>query len=138
MKKNNSAYIILLLAALFFFFIKINQRGKNTNIRSRVTVQNASDTYLKIRDTAKNIIYTEKIICKMNCMGITKVDVKEIMQVGELNFDEAEETADNVYPIKGKTTTGKNLVISMLLEDTCKRLVTVVNKDTTNNCAMCK
>jgi Domain of unknown function (DUF4258) len=133
MKKNNSAYIILLLAALLFFFIKINQRGKKTNIRSRVTVENAVDTYQKIRDTTKPIIYSEKINCRMDCMGITKADVKEMMQIGELNFD-ADAAVDNVYPIAGKTKAGQNLVISMLLEDSCKRLVTVVNKDTSNNC----
>jgi hypothetical protein len=137
MKKNNSAYIILLLAALLFFFIKINQRGKKANIHSRVTVENAVDTYLKIRDTAKQIIYNDKITCKMQCMGITKADVQEMMQIGELNF-EAVEVTENVYPIVGKTKAGKNLVISMLLEDTCKRLVTVVNKDTSNNCDMCR
>jgi predicted DNA binding protein len=137
MKKNNSAYIILLLAALLFFFIKINQRGKKANIRSRVTVENAVDTYFKIRDTTKQIIYNYKITCKMQCMGITKADVQEMMQIGELNF-EAVEAIENVYPIVGKTKTGKNLVISMLLEDTCKRLVTVVNKDTSNNCDMCR
>jgi hypothetical protein len=137
MKKNNSAYIILLLAALLFFFIKINQRGKKTNIRSRVTVENTVDTYLKIRDTTKPIFYSEKVICKMQCVGILKADVQEIMQVGELNF-EADDKVDNVYPITGKTKSGKNMVVSMLLEDTCKRLVTVVNKDTSNNCDMCR
>jgi hypothetical protein len=137
MKKNNSAYIILLLAALLFFFIKINQRGKKTNIRTRVTVENTVDTYLKIRDTTKPIIYGENITCNMQCVGITKADVQEIMQVGELNF-EADDKVDNVYPIAGKTKAGKNMVVSMLLEDTCKRLVTVVNKDTSNSCDNCK
>lgn len=137
MKKNNSALIILLLVALIYFFIKINQRGKNTNIRNRVTVENAADTYLKIRDTVKTIFYSDNILCRMTCMGITKADVKEILQVGELNFD-AGEAIGNVYPIKGETKTGKKLVISMQFEDTLKRVVTVVNKDTSNNCDMCK
>jgi hypothetical protein len=137
-KKNNSAYIILLLAGLLFFFIKINQRGKNTNIRSRVTVENAADTYFKIRDTLKPILYTDSIQCRMKCMGITPADVREIMQVGELNFDASAIEVDKVYPIKGKTNAGKNLVVGITLEDTCKRVLIVVNKDTSNNCDMCK
>ncbi len=137
MKKNNSALIILLLAALLFFFIKINQRGKNANIRNRVTVDNTVDTYLKIRDTLKPIIYSDNIECRMKCIGISKEDVKEILQEGELNFG-AGEAMDNLYPVKGKTNSGKNLVITMQFEDTLKRVITVVNKDTTNNCDMCK
>lgn len=137
MKKNNSAYIILLLAALFFFFIKINQRGKKTNIHSRITVENAMDTYLKIRDTTKSIFYSNNIECRMKCLGITKEDVKEILQIGELNFD-AGDGSEILYPLQGKTKLGKNLVVSIIFEDSFKKVITVVNKDTSNNCDMCK
>lgn len=137
MKKNNSAYIILLLAALFFFFIKINQRGKNTTIQSRVTVQNATDTYLKIRDTTKTVFYNDNIQCRMKCMGISKDDVKEVLQNGELNFDGSNAT-ENLYPIKATTKAGKNLVVGVVFEDSLKKIYSVVNKDTSNNCDMCK
>ena len=135
-KQNNSAYIILLMAGLLFFFIKMNQRGKKTNIRNRVTVENATDLYIKLRDTTKPVLFTENIICKMDCAKITKAEVDEILKNGELNFEG--EKDPSIYPVTGKTTAGKNLIVRLKMDSTVKQIYTVVNVDTTNNCENCK
>ena len=134
-KQNNSAYIILLLAALLFFFIKINQRGKKANIRERITVENATDFYTKLRDTTKPFTYTNNIICKMDCEKITKVEVDEILKTGELNF--AGEKDPNMYPIVGKTTTGKNLIVRLKIDSTSKQVYTIANVNSTYKCENC-
>ena len=135
-KQNYSAYIILLMAALFLFFIKMNQRGKQANIREVVTVQNAIDFYIKLRDTTKPFTYSDNIICRMDCAKITKADVEEILKSGELNF--AGENDPSIYPITGKTSAGKSLIVRLKMDSAIKQVFTVANIERTDNCENCK
>ena len=114
----------------------MNQRGKKANIKERITVENATDFYLKLRDTTKPFTYADNIICTMDCAKITKADVDEILKTGELNF--GEEKDPSIYPITGKTTAGKNLIVSLKMDSAIKQVYKVVNVDNTSNCQNCK
>jgi Domain of unknown function (DUF4258) len=135
-KKQQTGYIILLMAALAFFFIKINQRGKNTNIKQRFTIGNVTEAYTQIRDTSLPIDYSNIITCEMECRQITANDVAEIMQKGELNFG-SDDTYD-AYPLEGKTASGKSLRVIFKIDNGKKQVLSTVDLNNIVKCNNCK
>ncbi len=139
MKKQNTGYIILLLAALLFFFIKTNQRGKKTNIRERVTVENATDAYTQLRGGNKTITYSRHAKCRMECRHIDESEVKEILQNGEINFGKEQESEKGVtYPLEGKTHDGQHVRIVFAPHENDVTVVTAIDLDTDWPCGDCK
>ena len=139
MKKQNTGYIILLLAALLFFFIKTNQRGKKTNIRERVTVENATDAYTQLRGGNKTITYSRHAKCRMECRHIDESEVKEILQNGEINFGKEQESEKGVtYPLEGKTHEGQRVRIVFAPHENDVTVVTAIDLDTDWPCGDCK
>jgi hypothetical protein len=138
-KKQNTGYIILLLAGLCFFFIKVNQRGKNTNIRQRITVGNATDVYNQLRGSDKKIIYSRHATCRMECRHIDESEVKEILQTGELSLNKEQESEKGVtYPLEGKTHDGQHVRIVFAPHDNTITVVTAIDLDTNWPCSDCK
>jgi hypothetical protein len=139
LKNKNTSYLVLLIAALALFFIKRLQRGNNTNIKDRVTVQNATDAYTQLRGGNKTITYSRHAKCRMECRHIDESEVKEILQTGEINHGKEEESEKGVtYPLEGKTHDGQHVRIVFAPHENDVTVVTCIDLDTDWPCGDCK
>jgi Domain of unknown function (DUF4258) len=138
-KKQQMSYVIFLMAALFLFFIKKNQRGKNTNIAERVTVESATDAYTQLRGGNKTIAYSRHAKCRMECRHIDESEVKEILLKGEINYNKEIETEKGVtYPLEGVTHDGQHVRIVFAPHETDVTVVTCIDLDKDWPCGDCK
>jgi hypothetical protein len=139
-KRNNSLSIIVLIAAaLLLFFVKQNQRGNKTNIKDRVTVENATDAYTQLRGGNKTISYSRHAKCRMECRHIDESEVKEILQTGEINHNKEQESEKGVtYPLEGKTHDGQHVRIVFAPHENNITVVTAIDLDTDWPCGDCK
>jgi hypothetical protein len=127
------------MAALFLFFIKKNQRGKNTNIAERVTVESATDAYTQLRGGNKTIAYSRHAKCRMECRHIDESEVKEILLKGEINYNKETETEKGVtYPLEGVTHDGQHVRIVFAPHETDVTVVTCIDLDKDWPCGDCK
>jgi Domain of unknown function (DUF4258) len=138
-KKQQTPYIILLIAALFLFFIKKNQRGSNTKMKDRVTVENVTDAYTQLRSGNKTLSYSRHAKCRMECRHIDESEVKEILQKGEINFNKEQETEKGVtYPLEGVTHDGQHVRIVFAPHENDVTVVTCIDLDKDWPCGDCK
>ncbi len=139
-KRNNSLSIVVLIAAaLLLFFVKKNQRGSNTNIRDRVTVENATDAYTQLRGGNKTISYSRHAKCRMECRHIDESEVKEILQTGEINHGKQQESEKGVtYPLEGTTHDGQHVRIVFAPHENNITVVTAIDLDKDWPCGDCK
>jgi hypothetical protein len=139
LKNKNISYIVLLIAALALFFIKRAQRGANTDIRDRVTVQNATEAYTQLRGSNKAIKYSKHAKCRMDCRHIDEAEVKEILQKGEINYSKEQENEKGIsYPLEGVTHDGQHVRIVFAPHENDVTVVTVIDLDTNWPCGDCK
>jgi hypothetical protein len=138
-KNKNISLFALLAAALILFFVKNNQKGSKTNIRDRVTVENATDAYTQLRSGNKTISYSRHAKCRMECRHIDESEVKEILQKGEINFAKEKESEKGVtYPLEGVTHDGQHVRIVFSPNENNVTVVTAIDLDTNWPCGDCK
>jgi acetylornithine deacetylase/succinyl-diaminopimelate desuccinylase-like protein len=138
-KNKNISLFALLAAALILFFVKNNQKGSKTNIKDRVTVENATDAYTQLRGGNKTISYSRHAKCRMECRHIDESEVKEILQKGEINFSKEKESEKGVtYPLEGVTHDGQHVRIVFAPHDNTVTVVTAIDLDTNWPCGDCK
>jgi Domain of unknown function (DUF4258) len=138
-KNKNISLFALLVAALILFFVKNNQKGSKTNIRDRVTVENATDAYTQLRSGNKTISYSRHAKCRMECRHIDESEVKEILQKGEINFAKEKESEKGVtYPLEGVTHDGQHVRIVFSPHENNVTVVTAIDLDTNWPCGDCK
>jgi Domain of unknown function (DUF4258) len=138
-KNKNISLFALLAAALILFFVKNNQKGSKTNIRDRVTVENATDAYTQLRSGNKTIFYSRHAKCRMECRHIDESEVKEILQKGEINFAKEKESEKGVtYPLEGVTHDGQHVRIVFSPNENNVTVVTAIDLDTNWPCGDCK
>jgi hypothetical protein len=138
-KNKNISLFALLAAALILFFVKNNQKGSKTNIRDRVTVENATDAYTQLRSGNKTISYSRHAKCRMECRHIDESEVKEILQKGEINFAKEKESEKGVtYPLEGVTHDGQHVRIVFSPHENNVTVVTAIDLDTNWPCGDCK
>jgi hypothetical protein len=138
-KKQNLSYLLLLMAALLFFFVKKNQRGKNTKINDRVTLENSTDAYTQLRGGNKTLNYSRHAKCRMECRKIDESEVKEILQKGEINFNKEQDGEKGVtYPLEGVTHDGQRVRIVFAPHENDVTVVTCIDLDTDWPCGDCK
>ncbi len=138
-RSNSLSIVVLIAAALLLFFIKKNQRGSKTNIRDRVTVENATEAYTQLRGGNKTISYSRHAKCRMECRHIDESEVKEILQTGEINHNKEQESEKGVtYPLEGTTHDGQHVRIVFAPKGNTITVVTVIDLDTDWPCGDCK
>jgi Domain of unknown function (DUF4258) len=138
-KKQQISYVLLLMAALFLFFIKKNQRGNNTKMKDRVSVESATDAYTQLRAGNKTISYSRHAKCRMECRHIDESEVKDILQKGEINYNKEEVTEKGVtYPLEGITKDGQHVRIVFAPHETDVTVLTCIDLDKDWPCGDCK
>ncbi len=138
-KKQQLSFLVLILSALFLFFVKKNQRGKNTSIKDRVTVESATEAYTQLRGGNKTLSYSRHAKCRMECRQIDESEVKEILQKGEINFNKEKETEKGVtYPLEGVTHDGQHVRIVFAPNENDVTVVTCIDLDKDWPCGDCK
>ena len=135
MKSKSFPFLILLAAALLFFLVKKNQRGKQSG---RVTVDAVKDDYFALRSGNKTIKYSRHAKCRMDCRQIDESEVKEILAIGEINYNKEETTEKGVtYPLEGTTRDGQHVRIVFAPKENEIVVVTAIDLDKDWPCGDC-
>ena len=71
------------------------------------------------------IFYTPQVLCRMNCLQISKENIEEIMQKGIINFNQSDRGAKPcpVLVLQGETNNGKKLKV---IFSQCKSKTSVI------------
>ncbi|MHA4807010.1 DUF4258 domain-containing protein [Flavitalea flava] len=91
-----------------------NQKGKAGNRSRQNDAAHAADEVLDldpIDRQAEHLIYTRHARCRMGCRHITEVEIREILQNGEINYHKSELRShpDPKYALEGHTKEGQHL-----------------------------
>ena len=136
MKNKSFPFLILIAALLLFFWVKKNQRGKQAG---RVTVDAVKDDYLSLRRGNKTIKYSRHAKCRMDCRQIDESEVKEILAIGEINYNKEQTSEKGVtYPLEGTTHDGQHVRIVFAPKEKEIVVVTAIDLDKDWPCGDCK
>lgn len=136
MKNKSFPFLILIAALLLFFWVKKNQRGKQPG---RVTVDAVKDDYYSLRGGNKTIKYSRHAKCRMDCRQIDESEVKEILAIGEINYNKEQTSEKGVtYPLEGTTHDGQHVRIVFAPKEKEIVVVTAIDLDKDWPCGDCK
>ena len=125
-------WLLFLAAAIFLYWIKSNQRGGSKTQSSQST-----EVSSKLDRSPANISYSKHARCGMDCRHIDEMEVKEILEKGEINYDRVEEDAQGLtIPLEGVTRDGQKVRIVFAPKKNKTVVVTAIdlNKDWPCDC----
>ena len=85
-----------------------------------------------------HLIYTHHALCRMDCRHISKENIVEILQKGDINFKKTDvnDTPCPTYAVQGYTTTQENIRVIFAQSDSVTKVVTCydLHQDFECNC----
>jgi len=136
MYKKYISYFVLLGAGFLLWFVKAHQASsypviKNTN--TAIVIPSVNETADEgLNRKAHNIIYSKHARCRMACRHIDESEVKEILEIGQVNKNKIEADArGKTYPLEGVTHDKQHVRIVFAPKgDDAVEVVTCIDLDT--------
>ncbi|MEI6946319.1 DUF4258 domain-containing protein [Paraflavisolibacter sp. H34] len=129
MKSKPTSSLLVLLLALASFFVyrwdSLRKSGPEEQLRSQ-----------RFDRRTRTLIYTRHALCRMDCRQITKTDIQEIMQAGEINYAKSN-SGDKpcpTYALQGRTSDGQNIRVIFAQCDQETKVVTCYEVDREVEC----
>jgi hypothetical protein len=126
-KRRNAIVLIVLIAVLII--IKLIAFYKRNNI-----FENSSNSN-SFRDTS-HLILTNHSKCRMDCRHITQQEIKEIIQVGKVNYSKSGTgtKGDETYALEGYSNEHQHLRIVVAPESDGLVVITCIDLDNDWQC----
>lgn len=83
-----------------------------------------------------SVIYTKHALCRMDCRHISKEEIKEIMEMGIINFNKSNKTDKPcpTFAMQGRTGSGENIRVIFGQCDAETKVITCYNLEEDFEC----
>ena len=142
MTKKLRILILILVIATGIFLLRDglvrSDRADSENVDPRETSspKSPSSTATKLDTSTSRLIYTKHARCRMGCRKISEEEVKEILEIGRINYGKSDPASrpDPKYALEGETADGQEVRIIFAPTDRGMVVITVIDLEREWSC----
>jgi hypothetical protein len=136
MNKKLTPFLLLLILALLVFILRRCSGDVSNERGEKKSGQNIPAKKRGFNRNVQQLEYTAHALCRMDCRKISGADVKEIMQVGKINYrkSDLQDKPCPTYALEGYTNENEHLRIVFAQCNEKTKVVTTINLDEEVEC----